>query len=242
MGRSPLEASVSNCLPNRRGPQLRRAPEGNVLSGSTKRGVCIRSKRVRDGQTPDRAHTRISPPERASKDGRGVLSMLRHPPRGKGDRKGRAFSDLAVHRDRSSMALDDLGHNVEPHAQARICLLPGVRDAIEALKNLTALLARDTQAMIGYPDRDHLVRGGEFHLDGRCIGRILDGIAQQVGEDLPEPVSIPDQAGLRAPTNQNGMAGAHVLYGVGDLPQQGVEIHSLPDVLQSSCLDLGDIQ
>lgn len=35
---------------------------------------------------------------------------------GKGYRKGRSLSDCALHRDRTPMALDDLGRNVQPHA------------------------------------------------------------------------------------------------------------------------------
>ena len=38
---------------------------------------------------------------------------------GKGYRKGGAFADFAVHGDGSLMALDDLGHNVQSHAQIR---------------------------------------------------------------------------------------------------------------------------
>ncbi|EFH82750.1 hypothetical protein Krac_3596 [Ktedonobacter racemifer DSM 44963] len=163
------------------------------------------------------------------------------PPRGKGHRKCGAFSNVAVYRDDSPMALDDLGHNIEPHAQTRDRLLPGTSGPIEAFKNLVTLLARDTQAMIAHTDRDRLFGGGELHLDGLGVRRILDGIAEQVGEDLSQPVSIPKQAGLHGTAHQNAMAGIDLLYRVGALPEQLVEIDRLPDVLKSSCLDLGDI-
>lgn len=39
-----------------------------------------------------------------------------HPHRGKSDRKGRSFSNLAVHRDGSPLALDNFRDNVESHA------------------------------------------------------------------------------------------------------------------------------
>src|SRR5258708_30548810 len=72
----------------------------------------------------------------------------------KGHRKGRAFPNGTVHRDVSSMALDNLGHNVESHTQAGDRSLAQIRDSIEAFKNLVELLARDTQAMITDTDRD----------------------------------------------------------------------------------------
>jgi hypothetical protein len=68
----------------------------------------------------------------------------------KGHRKGRAAPFGTVHRDGSSMALDNLGHNGESHTQAGDRLLIGTRGPIEAVKNLVALLARDAQATIAY--------------------------------------------------------------------------------------------
>src|ERR1700756_364150 len=103
--------------------------------------------------------------------------------------------------------LDDLRHNVEPHAQTRDRFLLGVSDPIEAVKNLVALLTWNPQAVILHTDRDRLFGGGEIHLDGLGIRRILDGIAQQVAEDLSESVSIPAQASLHRAMHQNAVAG-----------------------------------
>jgi hypothetical protein len=164
------------------------------------------------------------------------------PHEGEGDRKGGAFPDFAVHADGSPMTLDDLGHNVQPHAQTGDRSVLGISSTIEPLKNPVALLSRDTQAMIVHADDDRLWGGGEVHFDGLGLGRILDGIAEQVGKDLSQPVSIPKQAGLHRAMHQDGMAGMGLLHGVGDLPQQRVEIHPLLDVLQPARLDLGDIQ
>src|SRR6266849_3534439 len=161
---------------------------------------------------------------------------------GKGYRKGGALADCAVHHDRSPMALDDLRHNVQSHAQTGDRSLLWTRGSIEALKDFLALLSRDTEAMITDMDRDRLWEGAEVHLDGLSIGRILDGVAEQVGEDLSEPVSIPKQAGLHRAMHQDAMTGVGLLHGVGDFLQQGVEIHPLLEILQSARLDLGDIQ
>src|SRR5258708_19989815 len=83
---------------------------------------------------------------------------------GKGHRKGRSFPDGAVHGDRSPMALDDLGHNVEPHAQTRDHSLLGTIGPIEPLKNLVVLLSRDAEAMIVHPDGDRLWGAAQVHL------------------------------------------------------------------------------
>src|ERR1700733_4955397 len=90
---------------------------------------------------------------------RRVLSLLGIPVERKGHRKGRSFSDFTVHRDRSSMALDDLRHNVEPHAQTGDRSLLGISGPIEALKNLVMQFLWDAQAMIMHTDCDRL-RGG----------------------------------------------------------------------------------
>src|SRR5258708_6897384 len=54
---------------------------------------------------------------------------------GQGHGKGRAFSDGALHRNGSPMALDDLRHNVEPHAQAGDGFLLGTSRPITALND-----------------------------------------------------------------------------------------------------------
>src|SRR6266849_9937771 len=161
---------------------------------------------------------------------------------GKGYRKGGASPDFAVHHDRSPMALDDLRHNVQSHAQTGNGSLLWTSGPIEALKDFLALLSRDTEAMITDTDRGRLWGGAEVHLDCLGVGRILDRIAEQVGEDLSEPVSIPKQAGLHRAVHQDAMTGMGLLHGVGDLPQQGVEIHRLLEILQPARLDLGDVQ
>src|SRR5258708_9831895 len=106
------------------------------------------------------------------------------PLEGKGHRKGRSFPNFAVHGDRSPMALDDLRHNVQPHAQTRDHSLLGTSSPIEPLKNLVVLLSRAAEAMIVHPHGDHLSGGAQVHLDRLGVGRILDGIADQVDEDL----------------------------------------------------------
>src|SRR5713226_1102536 len=115
---------------------------------------------------------------------------------GKGYRKGGALADFAVHHDRSPMALDDFRHNVQSHAQTGDRSLLWTSGSIEALKDFLALLSRDTEAMITDTNRARVGGGAEVHLDCLGVGRILDGVAEQVGKDLSQPVSIPKQAGL----------------------------------------------
>src|SRR5260221_3435779 len=78
---------------------------------------------------------------------KGVVCFPRSgvPHEGKSHRKGGAFADFAVHRDGSSMAFDDLRHDVQPHAQTGDGSLLGTSGTIEALKDFLALLSRDTQ-------------------------------------------------------------------------------------------------
>ena len=91
------------------------------------------------------------------------------------------------------MVLNDLRHNVESHSQAGDRLLLGTSDPIEPLKNLVALFSWDAQAMIAHTDRDRLWGGVEVNLDGLGVRGILDGITDQVGEDLFEPTFISDE-------------------------------------------------
>jgi hypothetical protein len=114
------------------------------------------------------------------------IPLLLGPPlQGKGHRKGGTFPDFAIHGDGSSMVLNDLRHNVQPHAQTGDPSLPGTSSPVEALKDFLALLSRDAQAMIAHADRDRIFGGIEVHFDHLGTGRIFDGIADQVGEDLP---------------------------------------------------------
>src|SRR5260221_13381870 len=123
---------------------------------------------------------------------------------GKGYRKGGALPDFAVHHNRSPMALDDLRHNVQPHAQTGNGSLLGTSGPIEALKDFLALLSRNAKAMITDTDCDRLWGGAQVHLDGLSIGRILDRVAEQVGEDLSQPAwgSRPAGTGLHQPAQQ----------------------------------------
>ena len=70
------------------------------------------------------------------------------------------------------MALDDLGHNVEPHAQTGDAALLGSSQSIESLKDFLALLCWNTQAMIVHPDGDRLFGGVQVYLDQVEKGRI----------------------------------------------------------------------
>src|SRR5258708_7804694 len=85
---------------------------------------------------------------------------------GKGHCKGGAFADCAVHHVGSPMAFDELRHNVQPHAQTGDGSLLWSSGSIEPLKDVLALLSRNTQAMIAHTDGDGLWGGGEIHLDG----------------------------------------------------------------------------
>src|SRR5260370_19656915 len=128
-------------------------------TGDTKRGVCTAGSAsvmaVMGVMAVPPVHTRLS--RITGSDGAwrafprsGIVCA------GQGHREGGACSNLAVHRDGSPMALDDLSHNVEPHTQTRDRTLPEISSPIEALKNLVALLMRDAPAMVGHPDRDRL--------------------------------------------------------------------------------------
>src|SRR6266699_2213030 len=132
------------------------------------------------------------------------------------------------------MALDDLRHNVQSHSQAGDHSLLRTRGPIETLKDFVALLSRDAEAMIVHTDGDHLWGGAQVNLDRLGVGRILDGIADQIGEDLSQPISIPKQAGLHRAMHQDAMTGMALLHGleipfIGSLPS-----HPLPIRLATS--------
>src|SRR5258708_12546995 len=96
------------------------------------------------------------------------------PLEGKGHRKGRSFPNFAVHGDRSPMALDDLCHNVQPHAQTRDHSLLGTSSPIEPLKNLVVLLSRDAEAMLVHRAGSHLRARSHLHLTRLALASLLD--------------------------------------------------------------------
>src|SRR5258707_5528720 len=161
---------------------------------------------------------------------------------GQGHGKGRSFSDSALHRNGSPVMLDDLRHNVEPHAQAGDRLLLRISDPIEPVKNLVALFSWDAQAMVTHLDDNPSFRGAQVNLNRPGIRGILDGITDQVDEDLSEPVRVPDQAGSHRATHHEGMVRTALLQGLGDVLEQGSKVHLVLPIFQPARLDLGNIQ
>jgi len=99
--------------------------------------------------------------------------------------------------------------------------------------------------MIGTRTVASLWGGGEIHLDGlgnreNILMALL--VRQDWEENLSSRSRSPSRLACTAPCNQDGMTGNGLLHGVGDLPQQGVQIPPSPEILQPARLDLRDIQ
>ncbi len=65
-----------------------------------------------------------------------------------------------------------------------------IADLAELLEDVRLVLGRDPDAGVGHGDPHIGVVDADDHPDGTAIGRVLDGVRQQVVEHLPEPAAV----------------------------------------------------
>ena len=140
----------------------------------------------------------------------GVVVGDEHPQRS-GDRFGVLWGDVADRRrcddgqlehelaavadaraarlDRSAVQLDELAHEREADPEAVLAIERPV-DAREEIEDLGELLGRNADAVVFHGHPEHVVRRADRHLDSAARRRVLGRIADQVGEDLHEPLAV----------------------------------------------------
>src|SRR5204863_3481550 len=97
---------------------------------------------------------------------------------------------LALHPDRSAVALDDLLGDVKAESEAAVIRRRDLAAAMEALEDLPELVGRNADAAIAHGSEQRVAF--VVHRDGNvaAVGRILHRVLQQLAEDLLEAIAI----------------------------------------------------
>ena len=109
--------------------------------------------------------------------------------RGKLDDEGRAFPLLALDLDRAVVGFHDLLHDVETESETRR-LVHGRRPR-EPLEDPAPVFRRNAEPLVPDEEADGVFQG----LDGQTHGpgvAILDGVREEIGDDLVDSESVPD--------------------------------------------------
>src|SRR5512143_3097604 len=115
--------------------------------------------------------------------------------RGKGEEEGAPVSGLALHPDAAMVGLDDALDDGEPQPGAQALRLPGLPEALEEVRQI---LGGNSAARVAHPEQHVAFSDGRPDDETAARAGELEGVADQVLEDLQEPVAIgPDRGQLR---------------------------------------------
>src|SRR5262249_55224470 len=89
--------------------------------------------------------------------------------------------------DAPTVRFDQLATDRQAQAKTRYLLARRVRCASEWLEDAAGMARGEANALIGHRQLDATGIGRKRHLDVATSGRVLDGVAQQVVDDLLEP-------------------------------------------------------
>jgi len=98
--------------------------------------------------------------------------------------EGGSFAWLAGSLDFAPMGIDNGFGDGESQSIAAVGLGPRLITAVKALENLGEVNGRNAWAGIVYLQADEAVFGSNFSLNLAMLGVILEGVGQQVGDDL----------------------------------------------------------
>src|SRR6185312_17069438 len=111
-----------------------------------------------------------------------VLERQRHD-------EGRAVPGRAVHAHAAAHELDELARDPQAEPEAAVVALR--RGALELAEDALLLLGRHADAVIDYADLGAPVVAAELDLD-RLALPVLDGVGDEVGDDLIDARAIPE--------------------------------------------------
>src|SRR5579884_2535874 len=94
------------------------------------------------------------------------------------------------------MPLNNFTGDIETHTQSRIRFSFITGDLEEAFKNLLLILLCNTNAKILNAHNSFILLFYDMDQYSICVGRIFNGIIQQVNQDLPNTVPITKHSGL----------------------------------------------
>src|SRR5690348_3343155 len=104
------------------------------------------------------------------------------------------------------MPLNHCTRNIEANAQPGICFSLRITNLIETFKNVLVMLFRNANAKILYRYLQTIVILSQMEKNSIRARRIFDCIGEEVGECLPQAISISIDAGPGLPTQVDLMA------------------------------------
>src|SRR5690606_37341568 len=108
--------------------------------------------------------------------------------------EGRALAGRALRPDTSAVSLDDAARNGEPQARP---LAATTLDLPEAIEDAPQAFGSDARAAVGHREADGVAfaRARDRHAGSRR--RELDGVADEVGQDLEDATAVREHARVR---------------------------------------------
>src|SRR5207237_9065679 len=107
---------------------------------------------------------------------------------------GRSLAALALELDRASVQDDEGLGDGQTEAGAGYFLRPALVDAVEAVEDPLLLLGGDAVAVVGHPYDGGIAGSGQPDVH-RLAATVLDGVVEQVREDLLQAQGIPTDGG-----------------------------------------------
>src|SRR5579862_5306058 len=97
---------------------------------------------------------------------------------------------LALQPDSPAMHLDQPLGDGQPQSRALAYSLGGHPDLVKTFKNCGLVFERNTDAGIDYRKRDPSVAANPTDRNRACLRRELDGVSEQIGQDLFESYPV----------------------------------------------------
>jgi len=173
--------------------------------------------------------------------GGGVFAGAGRRLEGKGHGEGGTLSGLTFDADVAAERLDDLLDDPQAETEAAVVALGD--GALEALEDTGLVLGGDADAVISHGEEGDLSVLDDGHLDG-VVGAVLDGIGEQVGDDLLEAETIPaaDDGGVGVEDEGAACAGGIGLGAGDDVLEEGGEVDGLVLEGEAAGADAGDVE
>jgi len=97
-----------------------------------------------------------------------------------------------VHFDCPAMRGDDALDDVEPEADAARRPIAVWRAALQRLEDAPHALRRNRRADIMDAQHDRVAGAGRVNPHGRARSAVLDGVGDEIGHDLRQPIRVPE--------------------------------------------------
>src|SRR5262249_29212434 len=112
------------------------------------------------------------------------------------DGKGRPRSPHALDTNRAPMPFDDLRSDIQADPEAGIGLLRWVADTVELLEKVLLVPLGDADSEVLHGDDRVAILVSQADDGGARLGRVLDGVRQQVRHFLPKAFGNPPDGGI----------------------------------------------